>query len=88
MKFKSDNDAATKKGMREPKELTKPPNTGPIIKPRPNAAPTKPKFCALFSGKLTSDIKAFAVVKLAPHIPAIILPIKSQVMLGAKHNKM
>jgi hypothetical protein len=47
------------------------------MKPKPNAAPIKPKFLALFSGVLISAIYALAVVMLAPVIPAIILPCNS-----------
>ncbi len=42
--------AAAIKGMREPYSPKIPPTTGPIINPNPNAAPTRPKFCARFSG--------------------------------------
>ena len=76
--------AAATKGARLPYSLKMPPKTGPIIKPKPKAAPIKPKFCALFSGSLTSAMQAKAVVKLAPHTPAIILPIKSSVKVSAK----
>ena len=47
-----------------------------------------PKFCARFSGGLISAMYAPAVVKLAPIIPAIILPRKSQLSVGANAVKM
>ena len=60
---------------------------GPIIKPRPNAAPIMPKFFALVSGVLTSAIYAEAVVKLAPVIPAIMRPTNSHPYVGANARK-
>ena len=52
--FTSANPAAAKKGARGPSVPSRPPTAGPTMKPLPNAAPTRPKFCARFSGGLTS----------------------------------
>src|SRR5688572_25188128 len=60
--FVSDNPADTIKGTREPNSARKPPSIGPMINPKPNAAPRMPKFCARVSGVLTSAIYAPAVV--------------------------
>src|SRR4030095_5458717 len=50
--FNKESVAAAKKGARTPKRATSPPIKGPMINPKPKAAPIIPKFCALFSGGL------------------------------------
>ena len=58
-----------------------------MIKPKPKAAPIKPKFCARFSGVLISAMYAEAVVKLAPVIPAIMRPTNNHQIVGATERK-
>ena len=53
------------------------------MKPRPKAAPTKPKFWARVWGVETSAMYALAVVMLAPMMPAMMRPRNNQPMLGA-----
>ena len=50
--------AAAKNGARGPKTPNSPPTAGPMMKPMPKAAPNKAKFCARFSGGLTSAMYA------------------------------
>ena len=55
-----------------------------MMKPKPHAAPTKPKAPARFSGGVTSAMYAVAVVNPAAVIPERTRPMKSQVSEGAK----
>ena len=52
--FASERQAAATNGRRGPISPSSPPISGPAMKPTPNAAPIRPKFCARFSGGLMS----------------------------------
>ena len=54
MKFSAVRPAVTMNGTRGPISPRKPPITGPMMNPSPKHAPIMPKFCARFSGVLTS----------------------------------
>ncbi|MDH6270438.1 hypothetical protein M2311_000499 [Rhizobium leguminosarum] len=56
MKLTSDSAAAPRNGTRGPNSPSKPPMTGPIVKPTPKAMPISPKFFARFSSVLISAI--------------------------------
>src|SRR5258708_37869721 len=51
-----------------------PPSAGPSTNPMPNAAPIRPKLAARFSGGVTSEIYAPAVLKPRAVMPGITLP--------------
>ena len=59
-----------------------------MINPKPNAAPSIPKFFALVSVVLMSAMYADAVVKLAPVMPAITLPTNNHSYVGANARKI
>ncbi len=63
-------DGKSKNGILAPEGPSKPPRTGPIINPSPNAAPIIPKFLALFSGIVMSAIVAWATEMFPPVIPS------------------
>src|SRR5258708_23718385 len=65
-----------------------PPSAGPSTNPMPNAAPISPKLAARFSGGVTSEIYAPAVLKLAPRMPEITLPASSHQRVGARAISM
>ena len=54
------------------------------MKPRPNAAPSRPKLAARLSGGVTSAMYALAVGMLAVVIPESTRPTNSQLRLGAR----
>jgi len=58
-------------------------SSGPAMNPRPKDMPMRPKFCARFSGGLTSAMYAAAVPMEAPHNPATRRPRKNQASDGA-----
>jgi len=82
-KLSAVNAAAAKKGTRGPRPPSKPPITGPTIKPMPQAAPFKPKYLARWSGGMMSATTALAVANVAPAMPATIRPTNSQSSVGA-----
>ena len=83
-KLSAVNTAAAKNGTRGPYWPSKPPITGPITKPMPQAAPLRPKYLARFSGGMMSATTALAVAKVAPAMPAMRRPTKSQARVGAR----
>ena len=78
------NTAAAKNGTREPYCPSRPPTTGPTMKPMPQAAPFMPKNFARSACGTRSATTAFAVAKVAPAKPAITRPTNSQNSVGAK----
>src|SRR5271169_1063181 len=80
--------ADAQKGARGEMAPRNPPRAGPSTKPMPNAAPISPKLAARFSGGVTSEMYAPAVLKLAAQIPDITRPTKSHQTLGASAMRM
>ena len=62
--------AATKAGAERLIVLSSPPIAGPSIKPKPKAAPIRPKPLARSSGGVTSAIYAWAVLIFPPVMPS------------------
>src|ERR1022692_2904665 len=60
---------------------------GPKIKPRPKAAPTRPKLFARCSGVETSDAYALATEKLAPAAPPTTRATNIHANDGARPSK-
>src|SRR5260370_27275141 len=69
--------AEAQNGSRGEMAPRSPPSAGPSMNPMPNAAPMSPKLAARFSGGVTSEIYAPAVLKLAAVMPQITLPSSS-----------
>src|SRR5258707_10474873 len=65
-----------------------PPSAGPSTNPMPNAAPISPKLAARFSGGVTSEIYAPAVLKLAAVMPEITLPTTNHQRFPARALRM
>src|ERR1700678_232949 len=80
--------AAAQNGRRGEMAPRTPPSAGPNTKPTPKAAPITPKLAARFSGGVTSEMYAPAVLKLAAVIPDITLPASSHQRLGASAMRM
>src|SRR5271165_4104790 len=80
--------AEAQNGARGEMAPRKPPSAGPSTKPMPNAAPISPKLAARFSGGVTSDIYAPAVLKLAAQMPDITRPTNSHQTFGASAIRM
>src|SRR5580692_11157777 len=80
--------AEAQNGARGEMAPRKPPSAGPSTKPMPNAAPISPKLAARFSGGVTSEMYAPAVLKLAAQIPDITRPTNSHQTLGASAMRM
>src|SRR5712675_710929 len=80
--------AEAQKGRRGEMAPKTPPRAGPSTKPMPNAAPISPKLAARFSGGVTSEIYAPAVLKLAAVMPEITRPTSSHQRFGASAMRM
>src|SRR6202051_1981630 len=76
--------AEAQNGSRGEMAPRRPPSAGPSTNPTPNAAPISPKLAARFSGGVTSEIYAPAVLKLAAVIPEIILPVSTPQRFGRR----
>ena len=77
IKLKIANSVARIPGSVKAILVNKPPNKGPIINPRPNAAPINPKVLARFSGVDISARIAVALAAVPPLAPSIILAVNS-----------
>ena len=80
--------AEAQKGRRGETAPSRPPSAGPTMNPTPNAAPIIPKLAARFSGGVTSEMYAAAVLKLAAVMPEITRPRSSHQRFGASAIKM
>src|SRR5277367_6679506 len=80
--------AEAQKGSRGEMAPSSPPTAGPSMNPTPKAAPMMPKAAARFSGGVTSEIYAPAVLKLAAVMPEMTLPSRSHHRLGASAMRM
>ena len=71
--------AARKKGTAGPPSAASDPTTGPMTKPNPKAAPSRPISRGRCSGAATSATVARATATLAPEAPSMIRPMNSTV---------
>ena len=81
IRLKIANNVAIIPGRVKATFVSKPPNKGPIIKPKPKAAPIRPNVLARFSGVDISARIAVALAAVPPLAPSIILAVNSNAMI-------